>query len=84
MTEIRFPLFHFQHDKKIHLKASKVCGQVVLLEGGGVEGDGVGQVDLTRLDLRHHVHQVQNLVRPFKKVGSNNWSFLMVDHLHGI
>ena len=53
-----------------HLKSSKVGWEVVLLEGGGVEGDGVGQVDLPRLDLRHHVHQVQNLVGPFEKVGS--------------
>ena len=67
---MRFQLFHYQHNKKIHLKASKVCGQVVLLEGGGVEGDWVGQVDLPRLDLRHHVHQVQYLVGPFEKVGS--------------
>ena len=41
-----------------------------VLEGGWVEGDGVGQVDLARLDLRHHVHQVQNLVWPIEKVGS--------------
>ena len=49
------------------LKATKVGREVVLLEGGWVEGDGVGQVDLARLDLRHHVHQVQNLVGPFRK-----------------
>ena len=66
----KFPLVNIIIISVTHLKSSKVCRQVVLLEGGGVEGDGVGQVDLPRLDLRHHVHQVQNLVRPFEKVGS--------------
>ena len=58
----KFTLKYQRDQNFVHLKASKVCRQVVLLEGGGVEGDGVGQVDLPRLDLRHHVHQVQNLV----------------------
>ena len=53
-----------------HLKSPKVGRQVVLLEGGWVKGDGVGQVDLPAFDLWHHVHQVQYLVRPFVSVGS--------------
>ena len=57
-----------------HLKSAKVGRQVVLLEGGWVKGDGVGQVDLPTFDLWHHVHQVQYLVRPFVGVGSVSFS----------
>ena len=57
-----------------HLESSKVGRQVVLLEGGWVKGDGVGQVDLPAFDLWHHVHQVQYLVRPFVSVGSVSFS----------
>ena len=57
-----------------HLKSPKVGRQVVLLEGGWVKGDGVGQVDLPAFDLWHHVHQVQYLVRPFVGVGSVSFS----------
>ena len=50
------------------LDAPEVDWEVVLLEGVGVEGDGVGQVEGPRLNLGHQVAQAQDLVISGKKI----------------
>ena len=49
------------------LDAPEVDWEVVLLEGVGVEGDGVRQVEGPRLNLGHQVAQAQDLVIPAQR-----------------